>query len=157
MDAVTVLAEIERLGGDVRPEGDLLRVITPPGGIPPDLRRALMELKPAIVRLLTHGREIPFEEVWRLDRTTDPRPDLKEDSRQWGRLLTRAHDTPVVDHELFGALDYIRCLGAHLERAGAAWRIHRGECPADEYDHVRSRMFVPHEDIMRELLRHDDA
>lgn len=85
--------------------------------------------------------------------TTDPRPDLIEDSTQWDTLLLVAH---MADHDAFGALHGMRCLGARLRRtASGNWvlRPDPGTELETEWKELSAKWLAPHTETVKALLR----
>ena len=83
--------------------------------------------------------------------TTDPRPDLVEDTGLWVYLLALAYD---VDGDIDGlavALNGFRCLGARLELRDGSARLLPGE--VEDYDALRDRWLVPYRRTLTVLLR----
>lgn len=83
----------------------------------------------------------------------DPRPDLREDSWLWERLLPWSYGADGGQEEsLFGALNGFRCGGARLQLDGEGVRFTRGDWPADEYAELRNRYLMPHAGRINSLL-----
>ncbi len=68
MTVDVLLRELSARGVELWPRGSKLKVKAPPGAVTPELRRALVELKPAVLRVLRWDPLIPdgwTPEAWR--------------------------------------------------------------------------------------------
>lgn len=88
----------------------------------------------------------------------DPRDDLQDDHRLWGRALTL---TWYKDHShvsLWSILHGLRCLGARLEwkdgQAGRYLALVRGEIEPQEWERDRRRWLMPYLEPVKTLLAH---
>lgn len=98
----------------------------------------------------TEATDLPIDERERW--TTDPRPDLAEDSALWSRLLTMAYDRDVEDPDgLFGVLHGFRGYGAGLVVAEGRVCLVAGEM-GDAYAAQRREWLVPHAFALTKLL-----
>jgi hypothetical protein len=153
MKAVDTLRAIEAYGASARVEGEHLQ-IRHASVLPQGLRDDVLRDKEEIVQYLISSRHLSFEEVFRLDSTRDPRwEDRWEDTHQVNWLLTRLYDERGgPPDQLFGAIHYLRCMGARVESSEAGGRLVLGDCPADEYAAIRQTVLVPHAAVLQELF-----
>ncbi len=142
MGGLTLIREAREAGLTLEARDDRLVVTGPPAAEP--LAGRLLARKPEVLAALR-------AESW---FTTDPRPDLAEDSALWGRLLARAFALDGDDPTgLCGALHGLRCCGAALVAEGGRLRLTAGEMGDDEYAALRRAWLIPHADALRLLLR----
>jgi len=86
--------------------------------------------------------------------TSDPRPDLVDDSAGWQQLLVIAADALDEADVLFGTLLGFRSCGAGLvQDARGNWRIAPGEMSEDEYRQDRETWLMLRRREVGELLR----
>lgn len=90
-------------------------------------------------------------------KSTDPRPDLAYDSKDWVRLLKLAKK---MDPELAGILHGFRCGGLRLHRGGRGWALRPDFDPKTsiwesrtDYETDRDKWLIPYQDKIIELLR----
>jgi hypothetical protein len=81
----------------------------------------------------------------------DPRPDLAEDSELWERLLSLAAREDDGPRSLYGALDYLRCMGARAIKDGGTLRIDGSA--VDGYTEFRTTVLQVFRERLVALLR----
>jgi len=168
-DLGALLAVLHDLRVVISTDGNHLEVQMPEAASTPELRAAIAAHKQGLLDYLAgkftiHIRPDP-DPLW-----TDPRPDLKGDSRRWTLLLKNALEGDVANGQgdeapVFGMLYVLRQMGARLEIAGPddwtllpegplpRWKIVRGEeMTAEEYDDFRRRYMLRHSAALAALL-----
>jgi len=168
-DLGDLLAILHDLRVVISTDGNHLEIQMPESADTPELRATIAAHKGGLLdylagRLTVHIRPDP-DPLW-----TDPRPDLKGDSRRWTLLLKNALAGDVANGQpdeapVFGMLYVLRQMGARLEIAGPDnwtlrpegplpnWRIVRGEeMTPEEYDDFRGRYMLRHSAALAALL-----
>jgi len=154
MDAAALVAEVERLGGQIRVCDGRLQVKAPQGGLPEAIRAAVRDHKIAIINFLTQPRLLSPEEVERHELLTDPRQrDFPEDTLQWQLMFWHRHEAAGPNDDLLHILRTLRWAGARIECTSAGARILPGDELGDEYETLRTEWLKPHESVLRELLQ----
>lgn len=89
-------------------------------------------------------------------QTLDPRPDFKEDSHLWDKLLRLAND---VDTNLAATLNGFRCMGTRIKKGRTGYVLRPDVDPVtawdsrEQYEEMRDKWLIPHTKVIVELLR----
>ena len=90
---------------------------------------------------------------WLSHITTDPRPDIADDSALWVRLLPVAYGLDGARAGgAFGVLHGLRCMGARLAVIGGQARLFRGDIPEGEYEQYKREYLAPNHETVQRLL-----
>jgi hypothetical protein len=104
-----------------------------------------------LVELCEHIEDNHFVNGFKHPQMPDPRPELRDDSGRWIKLLRLTED--ICD--LYGVLHGFRCYGGRLSASGAleydadlsGWR------DLSEYEADYAKYIKPHEDTLQMLLK----
>jgi len=91
-------------------------------------------------------------------QTLDPRPDLKEDSHLWDKLLRLAND---VDTNLAATLNGFRCMGTRIKKGRTGYVLRPDVDPSgdkawetkEQYEEARDKWLRPHARKIAKLLQ----
>ena len=91
-------------------------------------------------------------------QTSDPRPELSDDSALWSRALTLEWHRDHGHVSLWGILRVLRSCGVRMrwqEKDGTRFlALDRGEMGEAEYERDRRQLLLPYKERLVMLLRH---
>jgi len=78
----------------------------------------------------------------------EPRPDLKEDTDYWRKVLRK---TKKYDNEIYNLLHFLRCSGVRIKEKNGRLNITPGK-EFDEWEKYRKEYLMPIKNIIKDLL-----
>jgi len=78
----------------------------------------------------------------------EPRPDLKEDTEYWKKVLRK---TKKRDDEIYNLLHFLRCSGVRIKEKNGRLNITPGK-EFDDWEKYREGYLMPIKDIIKRIL-----